>query len=228
MKNDDGSVNYAKSSITILDQGESWSIDSQLGDTPYRRQGNVDEVHPFSYYEKAGYLPFTFREFQDPEDPVDQKHIQFYDTYIKNNIASLASCYSAFDFSSADLREMSGEGVEKAYTFTTEIPDGKEISMAELSSLVVASNYPISDMFVTILDKDGKEVYENVYRALTVRARQVKMNVTESSWEKKEDGTNKTLLDGLEEYAGKGNTVKITLQLSTGEKLTALERGLTA
>jgi hypothetical protein len=227
-KNKDGSINYARSSITIMDQGEGWGIDGFLGENPWRRQGNVEETHPLSYYEKAGYLPFTCREYLDPEDPEDQKHIDFYNAYIKNNTASLAKRYSEFDFSSTELREMSGEGVEKAIVFTN-LPDlGDSISFSQLESLAVAANYPISDLFLTVTDKDGKELKKNIYRALSPQIRQVKMTVTETKWEMGEDGKYKTILDGIAPLADGGGKIKITLQLSTGEKLVALDKTLTA
>ncbi len=224
----DGSIDYARSSITIMDQGEGWGIDGFLGENPWRRQGNVEETHPLSYYEKAAYLPFTFREFQDPEDPVDQKHIEFYDTYIKNNTEIAKSLYSKFELSEERLKELCGGGVEKAEVFLNQGDLGESISFSQLESLAIGTNYPISDVFVTVKDKNGKELIENIHRSLTSRARQVTMDLTETKWEMGQDGNYKTILDGIAPLANGENKITITLQLSTGEKIVALEKGLTA
>ncbi len=225
--NNDGSVNYARSTMTIMDQGESWAIDDQIDGVPWRQQGSTEFLKPLSYYQKAGYIPFTCREFQDPADPADQKNIAFYDTYIKNNTKPLEACYSAFSFTPAEILEMSGGGVEKAFTFTTAIDQGNEISFEALKTLTVGANYPFSDVFVTVSDKDGKELKKNIYRAGSPRIRQVSMTATESHWKTDENGNLLNLLTGIEELAGAGNTLKITARISTGQFLTILERTLT-
>lgn len=222
----DGTPDWSRCTAIAIDQGEGWATDSELEGVPYRRQGSVDTVYLFSYFQKNNYLPFTFREFLEESDPIDKEHIAFYDAYIKNNRGYLAEAYPDFNFSSTELEEMTGERVEKATVWSSVLQKSENLSASQLEEVVVASNYPISDVFVTVKDKDGKELLKNTYRAGSPRIRQVKMTAKECSWKNDETGNPLTLSNGIAALAEGENRIEITLQLSTGELLTALSRTL--
>ncbi len=228
VRKSDGSVNYTRSYVSIHDQGEAWSKSGKLGDTPWLRQGGVSEARLLNELEDQGYIPFTFREFQDPEDELDQKHIEFYNTYIKDNLEITKSLYSEFNFSEERLRELCGEGVEKSEVFLNLNDLGDSISFSQLQSLVIGTNYPISDLFVTVTDQGGNVLKQNIYRSLTSRDRQITLNVTDTKWEMGQDGNYKTVLDGIRPLANGANKITLTLQISTGEKHVVLEKTLTA
>ena len=222
----DGTPDWARCTAIAIDQGENWATDSFLEEVPYRRQGSVDTVYTFAYFQKNSYLPFTFREFLDENDPIDKEHIAFYDAYIKSNRGYLSACYPDFNFSSAELDELSGIGVEKASVWTNVLQKSENLSASELESVIVAANYPISDVFVTVKDPSGKVLLKNTYRASSPRIRQVKMTATEAAWRNDDQGNLMTLSSGVAPLSDGGNRIEISLQLSTGEVLTALSRTL--
>ena len=73
-------------------------------------------------------------------------------------------------------------------------------------------------MFVTVKDKDGKVLKENVYRAMTASLREMSMKDNNSTWTKDENGNYLNMTEGMKELATGENLLEITVQLSTGEK----------
>ena len=84
--------------------------------------------------------------------------------------------------------------------------------------MILGSNYTVSDVFVTVKDKDGKVLKENVYRAMTASLREMKMKDNNSTWTKDANGNYLTMTEGIRELATGENQIEITAQLSTGEK----------
>ena len=160
------------------------------------------------------YLPFTFAEFLDPSDPLDKAHLDYYNKYAEK-VSPVAKRYSKFSFTDEEIKEMSGTSVEKARVFTTLGEESERISLKSLKKVSVGSNYPISDVFVTVYDPDGNELACNIYRALVANKREVSM----SSERSLKDSNN--LIAGFDAFADGSNTVEISVQLSTGEKLVA-------
>ena len=219
-RKEDGSVDERKSGVTVLEQAEPWSVESTLDGKPYLTQGR--NGYPFTFEQLAGgqYLPWTFAEYLDPEDEQDRQHLEFYESVIVPlNIHKRA--YSVFEFTDDELKEMSGSGIEKARVFTTLAEGRDSITAQELSSLTIGANYGISDVFVTVKSGSGQVLLENIYRALEIDVREVPMSAGKSTHETDGQGRRLTLTDGCAELATGENTVEISLQLSTGEKLTA-------
>ena len=123
--------------------------------------------------------------------------------------------YNAFEISEKDY----GKTVEKAETYCTF--DGDSITADEFAAMTVGSNYSISDVFVTVTDAAGKELLRNIWRAPFTNYREVPMRANLCSWEQDSDGNLLPLSTGLAELAG--NTVTVTMQLSTGQLLTAYQ-----
>lgn len=216
----DGEINYELSSVTCLEQIENWGIEnSTLGDKKFWQQGGIDRVYSFSELQKKNYIPFTFLEFLDENDPQDKKHIDYYNSYaselkaVQNKYKSLAVGEEAW-----------GAAVEKAQTYTTLGKSEGAITMAEFTGMSVGANYYISDVFVTVTDSSGKELLKNIYRSVgTVNVREVSMLAELANWKTTEGGKRLDLTEGVYQLAGQGNTLQIELQLSTGEKLTAFK-----
>lgn len=70
VRNADGTINGEESYIIYLDQGSGWTDKTFDGNT-IPVQGGVDEKVSFQRLYSAGYLPFTFAEFQG-EDPIEE------------------------------------------------------------------------------------------------------------------------------------------------------------
>ena len=90
--------------------------------------------------------------------------------------------------------------------------------------MTVGSNYSISDVFVTVTDADGKQLLRNIWRAPFSNWRDVPMSANLCSWEADAEGNLIPISNGLADLTG--NTVTVTLQLSTGQLLTAYRGSL--
>lgn len=216
----DGTVDYTLSTVTVHEQVEGWGFKDNINGVKLYQQGRVDKAYTFAQLQKNGYLPFTFLEFLDENDPQDKKHLDYYNSYA-DQLKSVKNSYKVFPY--AD--EMGGAGVEKAKTYCTHT--GDRIKFAELTAMTVGSNYPISDVFVTVKDSSGKQLLRNVYRAERGHIREVSMQDGDSTWEIDCDGNRVPVSSGIEPLANGSNVIEITMQLSTGELLTAYKGTLT-
>ena len=142
------------------------------------------------------------------------------------NFSPLAKRYTLFSFTMEEVNAMCGPGVEKAVVFTN-LPEGvTSLTFAQLDGMNLGSNYTISDVFVTVKDKDGKVLKENVYRTMNVSLREMRMKDNNSTWTKDADGNYLTMTEGIRELATGENTLEIRVQLSTGEKPTVFSGSL--
>jgi hypothetical protein len=223
----DGTINEMISTVVVQEQIEKWSRSTRVNEKAYYVQGVSEGTYTFRELQKATYIPYTFVEYLDETDPVDQEHLKFYNDVIAP-LSPIAPQYTLFTFTQDKLASMTGASVEKSEVFTN-LETGKlTVTLEEFKALAVGSNYPISDCFVVVKDKDGKEVLKNVFRALNPRTREVSMTAEKSSHEKDADGNLITISQGLEAYTSGEYTVEVSLQLSTGEKPTVFTLGLTA
>ena len=173
-------------------------------------------AYSFEQLQKQNYIPFTFVEFLDPSDPQDKAHLDYYNSF-KDKIGGVKALYNTFDFTD----EVHGDGVEKAVTYCT--ATGDSITSDEFAAMVVGSNYSISDVFVTVTDGSGKELLKNVWRADFSNYREVPMSSNKGSWETDSEGNLIPISDGIAQLANGENTVTVTMQLCTGELLTAYQ-----
>lgn len=217
----DGSVDYNASMVIVNEQIEGWSKKEALGEKTLYNQGSVEFAYLLSTLQDKKYIPFTFPELQDPNDPQGQKYLAYYEDMMAKTHA-IDSLYTVFDCSN----DCKGTVVEKAKVLCTK--ENGAISLADFKALVVGSNYSISDVFVTVTDGNGETKLENIYRAASVHVREVAMTDGNSTWKTDADGNLLTLCEGLDALADGNHTVTVSLQLSTGEKLTAFTGTLTA
>ena len=211
-----GHVDPDMSIVVVQEQIEGWGKEGDIQGVPFKQQGRDTCSYSFKYLQNKFYIPFTFAELLDPNDPQDKQHLDYYNTY-KDQISGVNALYNTFTFS----EEAHSEQVEKAVTYCT--ADGDSITAAEVENLVVGSNYSISDMFVTVTDKNGQELLKNIWRADFSNYREVSLGDHKSSWERDTNGDLIPVSDGIQALANGENTITVTLQLSTGEKLTAYQ-----
>ena len=216
----DGTVNYTLSTVVVDEQIEGWGAKDHIGTTQLFQQGAVEKSYTFEQLQKADYIPFTFPEFLDENDQQDKKHLDYYMSYV-DKLESRNARYQVF----TEAREKCGNGVEKAETYCTH--SGDSISYADFAGMTVGSNYSISDVFVTVKDATGKQLLKNIHRAASLNCREVSMTDGKHTWELDADGNRIPILDGVEALADGKNIIEITLQLSTGELLTAYKGTLT-
>jgi len=218
VRDSNGKIDSEKSYAVVIEQIERWGKTDTVDGKEYYRSGGINHRFTFKNLQSKEYIPFTFAEFLDPNDPQDKKHLDFYES-LANPLASVKNCYTAFQFTEAEWKQMTGLGVEKAVTFSTHRENSVTVSQFEAMS--VASNYPISDVFVRVKDSAGNLLLENIARATSARAREFSMKAGEAAWKYDENGKRLTLSDGIKAFANGQNRVEIVMQLSTGELLTA-------
>lgn len=217
----DGEVDYAASTVSVLEQTEAWAHKGNINGVSFKQQGRDNYGYTFEQLQKEKYIPFTFLELLDPEDPQDKKHLDYYNSYA-DKLVSVKNRYSAFDFQD----NMAGSGVEKAEVYCTY--EGDSITFADFAAMTVGANYSISDVFVTVTDGSGTQLLKNIWRGDFSNYREVSMSDHKCSWETDAEGKLIPIYHGVEALANGENTVEVTLQLSTGEKLTAFTGTLNA
>lgn len=218
-----GALDAAKSCITVLEQIENWGERSERDGTPFFRQGGVDRVYSFQKLQKQKYIPFTFAELLDENDPWDKKHLAYYREQIQSK-NQLSSSYYDFGFDRKRVNEISGEGVEKAEIYTN-LPEGcKALNPSLLSELRIGSNYAISDLFFEVLDENGEKIARTVWRADPGHYRSISMKKAYTCDRALDDNGNRiTVYQAAEAALGEGVRVRILMQLSTGELATAVD-----
>ena len=206
----------------MLEQVDSWGHTGLLNDKPLYRQGKIDQIYSFKELQEETYIPFTFAEFLDENDPQDKKHLDYYNSYV-DQLDVIKNCYSAIPYTP----DMMGRGIEKAEFYSTLDRTSGSITCQELKDMSVGANYSVSDVFVVITDAQGKTLLKNIHRCGTDHIREIPMSAGVTTWETDEAGNVLPISHGIEEFANGTNTVKITLQLSTSELFTAFEGTLT-
>jgi len=166
--NEDGTINGDKSYVLVYEQTSTpESYFTEAGDY-ITLVGNLDNKYTFYSMFQAGYVPFTFAEFQGT-DPVED-----------GQVTLKYSNHNAFSFE-------------------------------KIASSTLSANYPISNIYITVTDKDGNSVYRGAETPYAVNTSTLPMNmIFDSSKE-------------FEPYFISGNRITIDVRLSTGEVLNALD-----
>lgn len=213
-KNKAGQVGYDLSTITVNEQIEAWHYTGEKDGTPFKQQGGVGRSYSFKQLQDDGYIPFTFPELLDENDPQDKIHLDHYYTYA-DQLNCIRDLYTTFP----EAVEESSVGIEQTAVYCSY--EGDRITVADFEQMVVGSNYSISDVFVTVADKDGNELLKNVYRSDFTAYREISMTAQKCTWEQDSDGNYLTICAGLAELANGENTVTVTMQVSSGKLMTA-------
>lgn len=216
----DGSVNYDLSTLEVNEQIEGWGIKDNQGDHMVYQQGAVGKSYTFQQLQNAEYIPFTFPELLDENDEQDKKHLEYYMSYV-DKLESRDVRYQVF----TEARQKCGNAVEATEVYCTY--KGDTIRYEDFAAMTVGANYSISDVFVIVTDSAGQELLKNIYRATGTNYREVSMNYGKSTWETDADGNRIPISDGVEALADGSNVIEVTMQLSTGELVTAYKGTLT-
>ena len=182
----------------------------------------MEELYSFAQLQEETYIPFTFAEFLDENDPQDKTHLDYYNSYASELVA-IKNCYNAFDFAP----DMMSSSIEKPRFYSTLDRENGSITCEELKAMTVGSNYSVSDVFVTVTDSQGNVLLKNIHRCGTDHIREVPMSAGVTTWEEDANGNVLPISHGIEEFADGTNSVKITLQVSSGDVFTAFEGTLT-
>ena len=215
-----GKIDPTQSKMLVHEQIEGWAMQSTLDGVIHQTQGRMNAGYKFDQLSKEGYLPYTCLELLDPKDPQDKKHIDYYYTYA-DKISGNKTSYSAFEMPA----DATGAEVEKARTLCTY--EGSTITAADFEKMVIGANYCISDVFVTVTDPSGKVLLKNTHRTTTLYDREVAMSAGVATWTLDESGNPLPISTGVAELCDGQNTVTVTVQVSTGDLLTAYQGTLT-
>ena len=184
------------------------------------------------------YIPFTFAEFHYGVDTEDSKaYIAFYEDSVPGNVTSKRyaakevqavgvaagkSLAKTGDKSFSGCRVEAGEVLSNLDSGATKLADTskKSLTFAEYKNLLLVTNYPISDIFVKVTGKDGREAASRIYRALTPYTFYVDIDAVTAP-------DMGDLYTALEPLANGENTIRITVQLGNGELITVFEGAFT-
>ena len=101
------------------------------------------------------------------------------------------------------------EKSETSFSYT----EGNTISIEQLKAATITSNYAISDSYVMILDKDGKQVDYKVVRARRASVKNMSLEGAIFS-------------TSMSKYATEDYSIRVEVQISTGERVTIYEGNL--
>lgn len=180
------------------------------------------------------YIPFTFAEFHYGVDTAQSKaYIAFYESTVPGNVTSRRYADKAVqavgvaagkslaktgDKSFSGCRVEEGEVLSNLDVGAVKLADSgiTSITFAEYKNLLLVTNYPISDVFVTVTDKENKEVAERTFRALNAYVFSVDLDAVSAP----------DMLDmysSLQPYANGEHNIAISVQLGSGDLVTVFE-----
>ena len=180
---------------------------------------------------KNPYIPFTFAEFHYGVDNDESKaYVEFYENTVPSNVVSKRyndqhvkavgvsakkSLAKTGSKSFSGIRVEAGEVLSNLDSGTVKLADSgkKSLSFKEYKSLLLVTNYPISDVFAKVTDGNGTELASRVYRALTTYTFSVDLDQVTAP-------DMGDLYSPLESYANGENNITITVQLGNGELIT--------
>ena len=182
---------------------------------------------------KNPYIPFTFAEFHYGVDNDESKaYVEFYENTVPSNVVSKRyndqhvkavgvsakkSLAKTGSKSFSGIRVEAGEVLSNLDSGTVKLADSgkKSLSFKEYKSLLLVTNYPISDVFAKVTDGNGTELASRVHRALTTYTFSVDLDQVTAP-------DMGDLYSPLESYANGENNITITVQLGNGELITVL------
>lgn len=177
------------------------------------------------------YIPFTFAEFHYGVDNDESKaYVEFYENTVPSNVVSKRyndqhvkavgvsakkSLAKTGSKSFSGIRVEAGEVLSNLDSGTVKLADSgkKSLSFKEYKSLLLVTNYPISDVFAKVTDGNGTEFASRVHRALTTYTFSVDLDQVTAP-------DMGDLYSPLESYANGENNITITVQLGNGELIT--------
>ena len=188
VRDENGKINGAQSYVKVIDQTPGWAEGkNEAGDT-YQYEKNVDAKWDFLTMFKGNYVPFTYKEWLG-EDPIEITEVTV---------------------SFAEHTVVKGEIEEANRTFKSADTAPATLSKTELFKTEIVCNYGLSDIYCTVYDAIGNEVYKTVTRAGQAGIKELKFSKTAG---------NSYTWGNLEELPADGTyTAKIEVMIGTGER----------
>lgn len=186
----DGKIDPMKSSVTVIDQAVKFvPYQHENGDLAQIAQ-NVDAKWTFQQLYNGKYLPFTFEEWTGTDE------------------IEITECGLALKTGTVYAK---GTIEEENRTFKNEASAPATIKMDDIFNLVATSNYFIMDLYAEFRNADGIEVYKLASRPIKAAG------LTKFQFYKA--GDNFECWGSADNiHAGEEYTVKIYMQLATGER----------
>ena len=195
VRNEDGTINGAQSYVTVIDQTPGWAEGQNEAGDRYQYERNVDAKWDFkTLFER--YVPFTYKEWTG-EDPIEITEITM----------------------SVGSNSIKGTVEETNRTFKAEGTVPESLSAADLYKTTIEANYGLSDIYCSVYDAAGNEVFKTVTRAGQAGRFELKFSKTPG---------NSYTWGSLDELPKDGTyTAKIYVQIGTGERPTVWEGAFT-
>ena len=183
---------------------------------------------------KNPYIPFTFAEFHYDVDTQESKaYIAFYENSVPSNVTTKRYAESHVKAVGVAAKKSLAKTGEKSFSgcrvepgeVLTNIDSGAvkladsgitSLSFKQFKSLLLVTNYPISDVFVQVSNTEGNELASRVYRALNCYTFSVDIDAVTAP-------DMGDLYSALETYANGQNSIEISVQLGNGEKITVFQ-----
>lgn len=180
------------------------------------------------------YIPFTFAEFHYGVDTEESRaYIEFYENTVPGNVTSKRYADKAVqavgvaagkslaktgDKSFSGCRVEDGEVLSNMDVGAVKLADSGITSMtfAEYKNLLLVTNYPISDVFVTVTNEESEILTSRTYRALNTYEFSLDLDAVTAT-------DMADLYTALQPYANGENTIQISVQLGNGELITVFK-----
>ncbi len=214
------------------------------GDRVFSFQYLLTKTRTTSSTPKNPYLPFTFAEFHYPDynTNADSKaYIDFYNNSIVNTKKGVAGIYAnTYDLidSSIGFQNFAGIGAEEAKVYAKigsnlksyqDLVKETNLTYSDFQNMVIATNYVLSDVFVTISDADGNVMKEMARRSLGTYGREVAIgSSTKSVTPNGESILNYVQAFSYPDAQGRNFKIEISVQLGNGELITLFNGDLKA
>ena len=195
VRNSDGTINGDKSYVMVIDQAATWkTLSNDAGDT-FTHKNNVNVKWTFTKLFNSSYIPFTFKEFTG-------------EASVEDTTVSLTKGETTYI--TGTIRESDRKYIASATTET--------LAWNDIFSSRVRSNYGIVDVYVTIYNAEGQQIYRHAVRTGTAGNKNLAMEETGDMvtiWQNATVFPNRT-------YAG-----SIEVQLATGERVVIFDGNIT-
>lgn len=200
--NDDGSINPTESYLLIAEQKASFLSASPL-------KGGVDLYSPLNESKGLTYRIMGNYAGNVVNDKVKEMKWTFDYLYTEGYLPfTIPELVGQDDVEEVDIK------------FNTQAT-GDTITLAQLKSSNITCNYPISDVHVTLIDKEGNQVFTGMYAEGATNIIDLKnVRVTDVLTNNAIYASKDYIEEGLLEYGFSKYTIEISCRVSTGELIT--------
>ena len=193
--NADGTIDGDQSYVLLIDQHQKWTEATNAAGDTFQHKNNVGVKHTFKKLYDTGYIPFTFAEFLG-QASIEDTRVQL--TKEKTPLIS------------GTIRES-----DRAYI--TDLA-ADTLAWSDIFASHVQSNYGVVDVYVTLYNAAGHEIYRHAVRSGTAGNKNLVME---------ESGDMVTIWQHAELTENSAFNGKIEVQLATGERVVIFDGTIT-